>query len=539
MRYVDSIKRPSLSMNCCLILAMLFLTVAVWVQTSSGEQKARTVGLDEPIEPINAPFPMPNLQRPVFPDRVVDIREHGAVADGKTKNTEAFAKAIEACAVAGGGRVLVPAGRWFTGPIHLRSNTELHLAEGAEIIFSDRFKDYLPVVLVRVGGIELYNYSPLIYARDCENIAVTGPGKLNGNAKKWWSWKSLETRKFFEMSAAGVPLEQRIFGTEKDAIRPSFISFVNCRNVLLEGFTIGSGPNWTIHPIYCENVIIRKVNVVTNGPNNDGIDPDSCKNVLIEHCFFDTGDDCVVLKSGYNEDGWRVGRPTENVVMRYCTSNRGHGGLVIGSEMSGDVRNVYMHDCQFNGTDRAIRIKSKRGRGGVVENVWARDLSVKDMRREVIIFNMAYSSDTKQAKTQKAPIFRNFDIRNVVGEGAPTAILMNALEDSPIQNVRLQNITIRSKRGVVCSNVKDIVFNDVQVMPEQGPVYSVTNGSNIIIERSVAPKGTDVFLKVAGPLSSNIKIVQSDLSKAVTPVSTAADVPESAVVIQEETKAVQ
>lgn len=503
-------------------------------------QRLQSDTLNEPIAPINAPFPMPNLQRPVFPDRVVDIREYGAVADGRTKNTKAFAKAIEACTTAGGGRVLVPAGRWFTGPIHLKSNIELHLAEGAEIIFSDRFEDYLPVVLVRVGGIELYNYSPLIYARDCENIAVTGPGKLNGNAKAWWdAMKGRETSLFFDMGAAGVPLEERVFGTSEAAIRPSFISFVNCRNVLLEGFTIGSGPNWTIHPIYCENVIIRKVNVVTNGPNNDGIDPDSCKNMLIEHCFFDTGDDCVVLKSGYNEDGWRVGRPTENVVMRYCTGNRGHGGLVIGSEMSGDVRNVYMHDCQFDGTDRAIRIKSKRGRGGVVENIWARDLKVENMRREVIIFNMVYGSDTRQARTTKPPIFRNFDIRNVVGKGAPTAILMRALEDSPVQNVKLENIAIQSKSGVVCSNVRNIMFSNVQVTPEQGPVYSVTNGSGITILKSVAPAGTHVFLEVAGPLSSNIKIVESDLSKAETPVSTTADVPESAVVIQEETKAVQ
>jgi polygalacturonase len=519
-------------MRLCIVLILLCLTLTACVQMPVGLQKGRGDTLNESIEPISAPFPMPNLQRPVFPARVIDIRKHGAVADGRTRNTEAFAKAIEACSAAGGGRVLVPAGRWFTGPIHLKSNIELHLAGGAEVIFSNRFEDYLPPVLVRVGGIELYNYSPLIYARDCENIAVTGPGKLNGNAEAWWPWAKLETRRFFEMGAAAVPVEQRIFGTEKDAIRPSFVSFVNCRNVLLEGFTIGGGPNWTIHPIYCENVIIRRVDVVTSGPNNDGIDPDSCKNVLIEHCRFDTGDDCVVLKSGYNEDGWRVRRPTENVVMRHCTSNRGHGGLVIGSEMSGDVRNVYMCDCRFGGTDRAIRIKSKRGRGGVVENVWARDLKVKDMQREVVIFDMAYSSDTRQPKTAKPPVFRNFDIRNVTAEGAPTAILINSLEDSPVENIRLENITIRSKRGVICSNVRNIIFNNVQVSPEQGPVYSITNGSDIKIQKSVAPQGTGVFLKVAGALSSNIRIIDSDLSKAVTPVLTTAGASEGSVVIE-------
>ncbi len=512
----------NLRISFCLILSMLCLVVAAQADT-----------LRETIEPISAPFPMPDLRRPVFPERVVNIRNFGAVGDGKTKNTEAFAKAIENCVGAGGGRVLVPEGKWYTGPIHLKSNIELYLAEGAEIIFSDRFEDYLPNVLVRVGGIEIYNYSPLIYARDCENIAVTGPGKLNGNAKAWWdAMRGRETREFFDMGAAGVPLEKRVFGTPEAAIRPSFLSFVNCRNVLLEGFTIGSGPNWTIHPIYCENVIIRRVDVVTSGPNNDGIDPDSCRNVLIEHCGFDTGDDCVVLKSGYNEDGWRVRRPTENVVMRYCMSQRGHGGLVIGSEMSGDVRNVYMHDCQFEGTDRAIRVKSRRGRGGVVENLWAHDLKVKNMQREVIIFNMVYGSDTKKAANEKPPVFRNFDIWNVTGDGAPTAVLMNALEDSPIENVKLRDITIKSRRGVVCSNVRNILFNNVQIKPENGPLFDVTNGDNITIEKSIASEGTEMFLKVSGQLSQNIKIIESDLTKAATAISTGENVPEGAVVMQ-------
>ena len=213
----------------------------------------------EPIAPITAPFPMKQLQRPVFPDRVVDIRDHGAVEGGAVKNTAAFAAAIAACAEPGGGRVLVPAGKWLTGPIHLRSRIDLHLAEGAEIVFSDVFTDYLPVVLVRGGGIEFYNYSPLVYARDCENVAITGPGKLNGNAAAWWPWKTKETKEIFQLERRGVPVEQRIYGTEEAAIRPSFVVFFNCRNVLMEGFTIGSGPNWTIHPIYCRNTTIRSV----------------------------------------------------------------------------------------------------------------------------------------------------------------------------------------------------------------------------------------------------------------------------------------
>ena len=274
----------------------------------------------EPIAPIKAPFPMPQLQRPAFPERVVSIVDHGAVPGGTVKNTAAIAATIKAVADAGGGRVLVPAGRWLTGPVHLRSNIDLHLAAGAVLVFSDVFADYLPAVLVRAGGIELYNYSPLLYARNCENIAITGPGRLDGNSRAWWPWAKKETREGFAMGAKGVPVEQRIFGTPEAAIRPSFVTFLECKNVLLEGFTIGSGPNWTIHPVYCENIIIRRVNMITEGPNNDGIDPDSCRNMLIEHCDISTGDDCVVLKSGYDQDGRRVGRPTENVVMRHTTS---------------------------------------------------------------------------------------------------------------------------------------------------------------------------------------------------------------------------
>lgn len=489
-------------------------------------------GIEEAIAPIKAPFPMPQLTRPSFPARQVSIVDHGAIEGGAVKNTAAFAQAIGTCAKAGGGRILVPAGRWLTGPIHLRSNIELYLAKGAEIIFSDRFEDYLPVVLVRVGGIELYNYSPFIYARDCQNVAVTGPGKLNGNSKAWWDWKSKETKEHFHLEAKRVPVEQRIFGTVAAAIRPSFVVFLNCKNVLMEGFTIGGGPNWTIHPIYCENVIIRRLNVITNGPNNDGIDPDSCRNVLIEHCVFETGDDCVVLKSGYNEDGWRVARPTENVVMRWCSSKRGHGGLVIGSEMSGDVRNVYMYDCDFEGTDRAVRIKSRRGRGGVVENVWAENLKVKDMKHEVVILNMDYSADKNRAANERPPIFRNIHIRNVTGHGAPEALRLEGLDDSMIQDVTFENLTIVATRGVLANNVKNISFRNVAITTTKGPVFALKNAIGFVVTGAQASKGTDVFLSLEGKGSRGVRIEASDLSEAKTPFVVGPDVAAGAVTVR-------
>lgn len=469
---------------------------------------------------------------PTFPQREFNITKFGAVEGGTQKGTQAFAAAIDACAKAGGGRVIVPAGKFLTGPIHLKSNVELHLADGAEIIFSDVFDDYLPPVLVRVGGIELYNYSPLIYARGCTNIAITGKGRLNGNARAWWDWSRKETKEGFNMGAAGVPVEQRVFGTTNAAIRPSFVSFVECKNILMEDFTIGSGPNWTIHPIYCENITIRRVNVDTDGPNNDGIDPDSCRDMLIEHCTFSTGDDCVVLKSGYNQDGWRVGRPTENVIMRHCFSKRGHGGLVIGSEMSGDVRNVFMYDCEFEGTDRAVRIKSRADRGGVVENIYARDLKVKNMKREVVIMNMDYTSDRQAVRVVSPPVFRNMEIRNVTGDGAPTAILLTGMEDSLIQNIRFSDMNIRSTKGVVANNVTGLSFNNVQVSPEKGPVFDLGNASKITIQKSKAPAGVETFLKLTGTNSHGILINNSDLSGAKQTIALGEGVAADAVKIE-------
>lgn len=516
----SALKRPRL------IPAMVLLAVCL-----SAPALAETNSAVDIAERAWAKLPevLKRLVPPTFPAREFDITKFGAASGGTADCTKAFASAIEACSKAGGGRVAVPAGRFLTGPIHLKSNIELHLADGANVVFSDRFQDYLPPVLVRVGGVDLYNYSPLIYARDCTNIAITGSGRLNGNAQAWWAWQRKETKEFFDMAARGVPVEKRVFGTPEAAIRPSFVSFVNCKNVLLEGFTIGSGPNWTIHPVYCQNTTIRRVTVDTDGPNNDGIDPDSCRDMLIEYCTFSTGDDCVVLKSGYNEDGWRVSRPTENVIMRYCSSKRGHGGLVIGSEMSGDVRNVFMYDCEFEGTDRAIRIKSRRGRGGVVENVWAQNLKVKNMQREVVIMNMDYSSDTKQAANEKPPVFRNMVIRNVTGDGAPTALLLQGLQDSPIENIWFENVVINSTKGVVCKYVKGLVFDAVQVTSSKGPVFDLTNATQIMIKKAIAPKGTDVFLKLDGKGSGDVRIEASDLSEAKQQIVTGDGVATNAV----------
>jgi polygalacturonase len=416
---------------------------------------------------------MPALERPRIPAAVFDVREYGAVGDGRTKNTVPFAQAIEAASRAGGGRVLVPSGRFLTGPIHLRSNIELHVAEGAELLFSQDFADYLPPVLTRWEGLEVMNYSPLVYARDCKNVAITGRGRLDGQGAAWWPWKKSQgeaAKRLYEMASAGVPTEQRVFGVE-GGLRPSFLQTVGCQNVLVEGITIVNGPMWTIHPVYSENVIVRDVKVMTEGPNNDGVNPDSSRNVLIEDSFFSTGDDCVVIKSGLNEDGWRVGKPSENIVVRRLRGERGHGGVVIGSEMSGGVRNVWVTDSEFKGTDRGLRIKSMRGRGGAVENVYYENVRHEDIRLMVVEMTTFYASSTLKPKTETPPSIRNVHVRNVTARGAKQAIELVGLPELKLADISFENVTISSVEGVRAVDAEGLRFSGVTITPSQGPRF--------------------------------------------------------------------
>src|SRR5215471_13865090 len=464
------------------------LVLLLFTTTGSAETASPPVApAAEPIAPIKAPFPMPNLQRPRFPRATFDVRKFGAVADGTTKNTEAFRKAVEAAAKAGGGSVVVPPGRWLTGPIHLRSHVNLNVQAGAEILFSQEFADYLPPVLTRWEGLEVYNYSPLIYARDCTDVGITGAGKLDGQGRAWWPWKKKQEKaaeKLYEMAVAGVPVEKRVFGTEEAALRPSFIQTVGCKNVLIEGVTITNGPMWTIHPLYSENVIIRGVNVVTEGPNNDGIDPDSCKNVLIEDSTFSTGDDCIIIKSGLNEDGWRVGRPTENVVVRRVRGALGHGGVGIGSEMSGGVRNVYVTDCEFRGTDRGLRIKSMRGRGGVIENIWYEHVRQQDLRAVGLEITTFYGSSTLVPKTETPPTIRGVHVRDVTNVGVKKAIEVVGLPERPIEDVTFDNVEISSKDGVRCVDAQRVRFDHVKITPQKGPPFSLQSARNVVVDHS-------------------------------------------------------
>ena len=334
-----------------------------------------------------------------------------------------FAAAIQAASEAGGGRVVVPAGVWLTGAVRLRSRVELHVAEGATLKFSQDPAAYLPVVLTRHEGLELMGHSPFIYAYGETDIAITGKGTLDGQADRehWWNWARRppagtvsDRRRMEEMSEQGVPVEQRVFGAGH-TIRPNFVQPYRCRNVLIEGLTVVASPMWEIHPVECQNVIVRGLNINSHGPNNDGCDPESCRDVLIEDCTFDTGDDCIAIKSGRNAEGRRLRVPTENVIIRNCRMIDGHGGITIGSEITAGIRNVFVEKCHLDSPnlDTAFRFKNNAMRGGTIESIFARDITVGQVRRAVITIDYNYGEGPNGPYT---PVFGTFVVERLTSE---------------------------------------------------------------------------------------------------------------------------
>ncbi|MCU0788508.1 MAG: glycoside hydrolase family 28 protein [Verrucomicrobia bacterium] len=491
------------------------------------------------IASIIAPFPMPPLDRPQFPDRVFNIQDHGAVAGGQTKNTEAIAKAIADAARSGGGTVLVPAGTWLTGAIHLDNNINLQLDEGAVLLFSQNFDDYLPAVLSRHEGMDCLKYSSFVYANGKTNIAITGQGTLEGQGKPWWvsekELRALDSKTLQQLADENAPVEQRIVH-----LRPAFFQPIHCRNVLVEGVTFRFGAFWTIQPTYCENVIVRGVKIVTAGdyghtPNGDGVNPDSCRNVLIEYCDLETGDDCITLKSGRAADGLRVATPLENVVVRHCRMGQGHGGIVVGSETSGGIRNVYAHDCAFSGTDRGVRIKTARGRGAAIENLWFENLTMGEIMKEAILLHMLRYTPRLPVfpVTETTPRLRNIHFRNITCEQAGgDAIQMVGLPELPMSDIQFANIAIKSATGVNCTDARNVLFKEVGIQPLKGPVFDITDSSSITLENLRLPERAALLLKVSGPSAQNIRLRETDLTNATKVLELGADVNPGAVEIQ-------
>jgi polygalacturonase len=390
---------------------------------------------------------------PTFPNNQFNITDFGAVNDGKTNNSQAIAKAIKACHLAGGGKVIIPAGTFITGAIHLLSNVNLHLDKGAILSFLTDPKHYLPEVLTRWEGVEFMGYSPLIYAYQQKNIAVTGSGTLEGNADNntWWPWKGPHKEihwqlidgedqkpartKLFNDAENNVPVKDRHYG-DGAFLRPPFVQPYQCENVLIEGVTIRNSPFWLVNPVLCKNVTVKKVDFISHGPNSDGCDPESCDHVIIEDCLFDTGDDCIAIKSGRNADGRRLDTPCQNIVIANCRMKEGHGGVVIGSEISGGVNNVFVENCHMSSPhlERAIRIKTNSIRGGVIEHLRYRDITVGTVKNAIVINYFYEEGDAGSFD----PIVRDIVIERLNCERVLSkALYLQGFERDPIQNIRL------------------------------------------------------------------------------------------------------
>lgn len=412
-----------------------------------------------------------------FPDKTYNINDFGAIADGKTSNTLAFEKAIKACAAAGGGKVLVPNGQYFTGPIHLKSNVNLHLEDKAEILFSTNSKDY-PLIHTSFEGTELMNHSPLIYARNKTNVAITGKGTLNGQANNtnWWPWcgskrfgwekgqpsqhDPLNRDNLVEMAEKGVPVAERIFG-EGHYLRPNFIEFFECNTILIKDITVINAPFWILHPLKSNNVIVDGVTVNSHGPNNDGCDPEYSQNVIIRNCTFNTGDDCIAIKSGRDADGRRVGIPSKNIIVQKCKMIDGHGGVVMGSEITAGVNNVFVENCAMDSPnlDRAIRIKTNSKRGGTTEDIFVRNIEVGTVKECVLRVTMFYDIYGSQVGNF-IPAIRNISLENIkVKNGGKFGILADGYKESPIENITLKDVEIAKVDSVYSlKNVKNLNF---------------------------------------------------------------------------------
>jgi polygalacturonase len=481
---------------------------------------------------------MPPIRAGTFPNRVVDIRDHGAVADGKTLATRAIAAAIAACADAGGGRVLIPPGEYLTGPIHLKSNIELHFAKGTTVRFSDDPDQYLPPVFVRWGGQECFNFSPFIYANGCDNIAVTGGGVLLGQGKSWWGWEKREQqvrKKLHQMVLRGVPATERKFGCEEMPLRPQFILPINCTNVRLEDFTIGEGgPQWTVHVASCRDVVIRRLRIIApEGPSNDGIVVDSSSNVLIEDCDLHTAEDCIALKSGFNEEGAAgMARPTENVIIRRIRATHGRGGMAIGSDMSGGVRNVFVHDCHYDGPNAGIRFKAARGRGGVVEDVFVQDITMGRINGAAV--ELTTDSPPFVVPNGKPPSFRNIRISNVTCAQCKTAVRMEGLADNVLRGITLENLKVNCDEGLHCAAAQGIHLKNVSITPRTGPVLSLKDSQEVLIDGLHNARGASVFLDLRGRQTRNIRLCAGaggENGKGIRPsVVLGVDVPRDALV---------
>jgi polygalacturonase len=496
---------------------------------------------------------LPTVTQPVFKQDTFNISQYGAVADGLTLNTNPINKTIATCSEKGGGVVLIPGGIWLTGPVEMKSNVNLHLDRDAILLFTKDFNQYQLVEGTYEGSRSARNQSP-IQGTNLENIAITGNGVIDGNGDVWrmvgrdrltesqWKAKvasggivSSDNRIWFPSAKTKLAFEQKRstallpgqtlkdFEDIKDFLRPNLVVFNNCKKVLLDGVTFQNSPAWCLHPVLCEDLTVR--NLFVKNPdyaqNGDGLDVESCRNVLIEGCTFDVGDDGICIKSGKDEEGRKRGRPTENVVIRNNFVYKAHGGFVIGSEMSGGARNIFVYDCSFMGTDIGLRFKTARGRGGVVENIYVKNIRMKDIVQDAILFDMYYFTKAPGANekatvppvTDGTPRFRNFQISDIVCNGANRGIFIRGLPEMKVKDIDLSNIVLKTNKGAEIIEANDIRMKDLTLLSNTAnPVVYVESGSNITLNGFRYSPDAGVVFSINGDKNENIRVSNANLS---------------------------
>lgn len=436
--------------------------------------------------------------------KIYDIKSLGADTSGKVACTDLIKQSIKNASAEGGGTIYFPAGTYLTAAIHLESNITLDIESGAVLKFSTTFEDYLPFVKVRWEGVFMNSLSPLIYADKAENITIKGRGVIDGQGHTWWKesrrlideirkdGKTSATNKLQQMwldANKGIKVSPYYESTlERKFFRPPFIQFHESKNILIEGITIINSPFWTINPIGCDDLLIHGVRINNpssnpKGHNTDGINPESCRNVRISDCFLSVGDDCITIKSGRDEDGRNYGRPCENITITNCIMLAGHGGVVIGSEMSGGVKKVTISNCVFNGTDAGIRLKSSRGRGGIVEEIRVDNIVMNNIQRNAFIFDLFYDKDSKEEPvSERTPVFRNVHISNVTGSDVKKIGYITGINEMPISEISFSNINMVAENGFTAKTAKNITFHNIDFSVKKGAALSFDECQDIVID---------------------------------------------------------
>lgn len=494
-----------------------------WGQSVPVKEDVGAECMPQEIAPIDAPFDMPDIARPTFPDYVVDITEEGA-RQGKSC-TSAIQRAIDKVNAQGGGTVNVPAGEWLTGRITMKSNVNLHIASGAVLRFSGDIADYLPVVRTRNEGVDIYSLGAMIYADGAENIALTGGGRLVGPGRDCALYKSYKAHHIGSDAVdPDTPVEERIYDGQdgRTFFLPMFFGPINTRSVLVEGVTFENSVFWNITPQYCENVIIRGV-TVTNEENglNDGIDIDSSNGVLIEYCTLSCGDDCFTLKSGRGEDGVRAGKPSENIVIRHSLALRGAGGVTCGSETAGMIRNVYVHDCVFSGTSSGLRFKTRRPRGGGGENIHFERIRLCgvgtafhwDMLGSRMYVGELADRLPPRPVGRLTPIYRDITFRDIVVESSNKLADLSGLPESPVMGILFDNVRAVSNELMRLRDVDGFVIANSTLSAQSDTITIVDSRNVMLVNTRLDVPGGEIDYDYTGELSRPVMSTTSRENK--------------------------